>query len=491
MINKRNSSGAFRAVLIAGSLALGGCLLFSGCSPKTASEDASELLTMETTYYEGITIEGIPVGGMTRQQALNALSGEVQAMRSAVRLTLPYDGVSQVLTGADLNLEDNLEQVLEEALLLGHSGSKSENKKVIESLAESGRNFEITFTCSESAAQSAAAALAAQIDTPAVEPVIESVSAEEVVFSGGTDGVAVNQAQLAQAILQAIAEGNYTAQLEIPLTVVPPVGSLEDLKAHTTFVSSYTTEFKNNSSNESRVHNIVKAAEMINGLVLQSGESFAFNSFVGERNKANGWEQAHVIVNGSSYEDDWGGGICQVSSTLYGAVLRADLQIDSRRRHSIPSDYVPKGQDATVDYASGKDFSFTNNTDYPVYIFASIDLSGKTATITFSIYGAPVADGMTIDVRSETVETLEPGPDEIMEDETAPAGTQTEIQKPRKGYIVDVYKDYLKDGVVVRSEKLYTDTYKSVNGIYSVGVAGQVDLPSEEGGFDEVILPEE
>ena len=157
--------------------------------------------------------------------------------------------------------------------------------------------------------------------------------------------------------------------------------------------------------------------------------------------------------------DDTGGGVCQTSSTLFNAVVRADLEIVKRSAHSWPSSYVNKGEDATVNWPS-LDFVFRNNGDYPVFVIAWYE----EQTVTVQIYGKLLPNGQTIDLESEVVKTIKPD-DAVLYtlDTSLPVGTRKAGRKKRTGYVVDTYKVYKDaDGNVAERQKLWTTTYRAM-----------------------------
>lgn len=168
------------------------------------------------------------------------------------------------------------------------------------------------------------------------------------------------------ALLQNVTEGG--EPVEIPYYIAYPSITSEDLnsKLFANTMASYSTSFASSTAN--RASNVARAASLINGKVLAPGEVFSFNDTVGKRTVANGFSTAPEYVNGKTVEGI-GGGTCQVSSTLYNAVLYADLEVVTRTNHMFTVSYVPNGQDATV-ADGGPDFKFRNNTDYPVKISA-------------------------------------------------------------------------------------------------------------------------
>ena len=176
---------------------------------------------------------------------------------------------------------------------------------------------------------------------------------------------------------------------------VPPTCTKKDLMERTQEIGRFSTGFR--TSGENRRCNIALAADAISGCRIEAGECFSFNTVVGERSAERGFREANVVVDGR-YVRGVGGGVCQVSTTLYNAALLAGLPIERAAAHSIPVSYVPCSRDCTV--SSAIDFVFRNDTPYPVYIAAEIEDS----TLTFVLYGKP--KGEKIRLESEIVERI-------------------------------------------------------------------------------------
>lgn len=176
---------------------------------------------------------------------------------------------------------------------------------------------------------------------------------------------------------------------------VPAEITVKDLRAVTTELARFSTDFS--SSGESRRHNIALAAQAISGSVLMPGKSFSFNDTVGERKEERGYRMANVVVNGE-FVKGVGGGVCQVSTTLYNAVLLAALPVENAAAHSRPVSYVPCSRDCTV--SSAIDFRFRNDTDHPLYVAAGITGS----RLTFAIYGVKKEGDCALE--SEIVEII-------------------------------------------------------------------------------------
>lgn len=198
----------------------------------------------------------------------------------------------------------------------------------------------------------------------------------------------------AQKLYDSAAAG---ATVEIPVTVTEPKISTDDLnsKLFTDKLGTQTTSFKSSSSN--RVNNISLAAKKIDGVILNPGDEFSYNETVGQRTESAGFKKAGAYANGKVVQE-LGGGICQVSSTLYCAALYANLKITDRTCHYFPVDYLPSGLDATVSWKT-PDFKFKNDRDYPIKLVAKCDTSQKTLTV--EIWGTNT-DGSYVEMKYST-----------------------------------------------------------------------------------------
>ncbi len=234
-------------------------------------------------------------------------------------------------------------------------------------------------------------------------------------------------------------------------------------------LSQYSTSYP--ASNKSRRTNVELAASKINGIILAPGESFSFNERVGARTKSAGYLEAPVFVNGESVQGT-GGGVCQVSSTLYSAVLYADLKVIERHNHSISVTYVPKGQDATVSYGT-LDFKFENNTEQPIKISASSG-GGK---LTISIYGTKPSVEKTVKITGDVTSTKEPTIEEIF-DTTLATGTKKVLSAGKTGYTVETTRIVIENGKEVKREKMNRSTYKMVPTKVAVGTKIPAPLPT-------------
>ena len=234
-----------------------------------------------------------------------------------------------------------------------------------------------------------------------------------------------------QDVERVIEENPNAEEYAVELTFIKPEITVNDLgmDAFPDRIATFSTKYVNNPD---RTTNLRLAANKINGTVIMPGEEFSFNKVVGRRTAAAGYKDAAIFSDGQ-VTDGLGGGICQITSTLYNAVVYANLKITSRRNHMFVPSYVTGGRDATVVYGS-TDFKFTNSRSYPIKLIASVE--GGVATVSVYGYKNPNEPEFEIDIETNLVKT-----------------TSTSL-------VYDAYKVYKQNGNVVNREKMSRDTYK-------------------------------
>ena len=244
------------------------------------------------------------------------------------------------------------------------------------------------------------------------------------------------------------------------------------------------------TSNSNRNHNISITCEKINGLVLQPGEVFSFNEFVGPRNESTGYEVAGVIENGQSAQA-YGGGICQVSSMIYQSVIKSDLEVIERHPHMWPSSYATVGTDAAVDWGN-QDFSFRNSSEYPIALTAYWDPT--TSKITVCIYGHQLPDGQYILFEGETVST-NPAGVQYIANGALPVGETNSIRPAHDGVTAASYQIwYDADGNEIRRVELPNSIYSTISAQIEVGTlnpdGSQATLDPATGALTGVVETE-
>ena len=251
---------------------------------------------------------------------------------------------------------------------------------------------------------------------------------------------------------------NDSEQYEIPLKITKPNVTMEQIgaEAFPNKISFYSTRYDGGDVNRST--NLELACEKINDVIVLPGETFSYNKTLGERSKAAGYKTAKVYENGEVV-DGIGGGICQISSTLYNAVLKANLEIVERRNHQFITSYVEEGRDATVAYGV-TDFKFKNSRKYAIKIKASA--SNGVATI--EIFGIKEEVEYQISFDTKTISTI-PYTVKYIDDNTLKTGTEVVKQKGANGIVTETYLIKSLNGQVVSNTLLSKDTYSDMQRI--------------------------
>ena len=248
----------------------------------------------------------------------------------------------------------------------------------------------------------------------------------------------------------------------VPLKITKAKKTVKDLgsKAFPDRLSRYSTRY--DASNRDRSTNLELSAKKINGTVLLPGEEFSYNKVVGKRTIENGYKNAAVFSNGR-VEDGLGGGICQISTTLYNAVLLANLEITERRNHSFVTSYEDPGRDATVVYGV-QDFKFKNSRKYPVKIEASV----KNGVATMTVMGIKEDVEYDVKIRAYKTATI-PYKTEKRKNANLAEGKEKVIQSGTNGCKAVCYRDLYLNGKKVKTELLSRDTYSTMKRIVEVG----------------------
>lgn len=252
-------------------------------------------------------------------------------------------------------------------------------------------------------------------------------------------------------------ENNGYEEIKLPVEFITPDITTEELEAQTfrdtlsTCTTYFTTKTENNYN---RGINIGIAANCIDGTILLPGEKFSFNEVVGPRTAQKGYRIAHVYVDGQ-IKDGIGGGICQVSTTLYNAVLKANLEVTERHNHMFTVSYVPLGHDAAVSYGYA-DLVFTNTTSYPLRINATYNPAGS---LTFSISCTNDCPDLKVKLATKTISTI-PFTVVYISDSTLPQGVEIIAEKGLNGYVVDTYITVYNGDQLIREEKLHRSYYQ-------------------------------
>ena len=454
---KQKNVGATLALLI-----LIGCVLALAGWQYTQYQT---FLTMKAavdraTFYEGTYVEGVDVSSMTLQDALNHWATGIEPGYSQRKVTLS-NGAE--FTAEELGYSSDYETVLTNAWNAGRRGSLVERYEALSQRRNQTANYNVTRTAySDAAIQSCVSAIAEQIDRPAENAKIASfdVSSYTFQFTDEVTGSQLDTEQLAADMESALSSGGGTVEL-IVRSIQPDVVKA-DIASQYGMICSAVTNASSSSSN--RLSNIKLAIKLINGTCLKPGETFSFNEVVGERTSERGFKSA-AAYSGGEVVNEVGGGICQVSTTLFNAAVKADLEIVERSSHSMTVSYVDRGKDAAVDWGN-KDLKFKNTSDDNVYICCYLDDSKR---VRFGIFGKLLPNGEYITVEGKTTERVD-CETEYVANALLPTGTTQVVQTGKKGYKAVAYKiRWDKNDNKISSELLCRSTYRATKEIIEYG----------------------
>ena len=445
-----------------GSLLLAICLL--------AMTSSMTVCAAGETILKGVSIDKLDVSGMTREEALAALeSYEKNLGGQSIKLGIGDNVIEAKLS--DLGVTFDNEDLVDEAIGVGHVGNIVKRYKDQKDLQHSGKTFPLSWQTNEDTVRTYVENNCTKYDKKAQNA---SLTRENGAFNfvAGTEGLELNVDSAVRTIsdyLENSWTSDNTAVLNLETQVTEPEGSAEELANIKDLLGSFTTSFSTSGSN--RCKNVSSGASHINGTVLYPREEFSAYETVSPFTEANGYAMAGSYLNGEVV-DSMGGGICQVSTTLYNAVLRAELNVTERSPHSMTVHYVDLSEDAAI-AGTYKDFKFVNSTEYPIYIEGYTTSDKK---ITFNIYGKETRDkNRTISFESQMVSET-PATTILQEDAGQGIGYKAVSSKGSSGYVAELYKIVKVNGVETDRIKVNKSTYKGTNRVVTYGTAGDPTL---------------
>lgn len=435
---KRNRYIAYGILLLA-SVSLA-CFLYARV-PKTDKKDSmgSQNEVKESTQNLSEKLSAAKVGqadltGLTITEAEETLDEHYQ-----------WDLV--VNSGADTVLLDNL---LEDQI-------NSIKKKLEETPADQNQQYDIDYEALREPFEKQAEKLAEKWNQSAANSQLESFDKETgtYLYTTGQNGKVLDQENLVEQLMDAVESEDFQAEIKAEFSETPPERTQAQTKELYQVMGTFTTT---TTDNKNRNQNISLAVGAINGLVLAPGEEFSFNNTTGNRTKEKGYQPAGAYRNGVLIEEP-GGGVCQVSTTLYHAIIESGFKTTERNAHSYAPAYVEKGQDAMVSFDgyAGPDLKFVNSSSDPVVIRAALD--GKQLKI--SIVGIPILeDGVKVTIRSEKVKDADPVAPTYEENTSLPYGTEKIVDQGTLGGVYKSYRVYKKGDEVIKEESLHNSNYK-------------------------------
>ena len=408
---------------------------------ETETETVTEV--PETELEKEVSVDGISITGMSREEARQTLIDHYPWTMKAQYQDDTYE-ITNLMT---VKIDGLLDEIY------------SSEPKNIYTLDTSGLDTAVDQEIESMKARWNKAAKNGSISS-------YDASSDSFTFAGEQTGNAINEEQLKSDIQSALSAKQFDKVITVSASEVQPEYSTAAAKQKYKTIGTYTT---NTTSNSKRNTNIRLAAEALNGTIVGPGQEVSFNDTVGQRTEAKGYQGAAAYNNGEVVQEI-GGGVCQVSTTLYNAALKAGMKISMRRSHTFEPSYVTPGMDATVSWG-GPDFRFINTSSSAIGIKASY----SNQTVTVSIYGVPVLeDGVTYSLEATKTETFDLPEPQYEEDQTLQPGQEVVKSKGTQGSRWQVKLVVKKDGQVISSEVDHTATYKGHNPVIRRNTSGVV-----------------
>ena len=439
----------------------------------TAEEAYAELMT--DRFYAGTVIDGIDVGGMTKDEAYNAVSKTLPEKPLEIKIEIKLLEKTLYPNFNDASFEYNTREILDEAFAKYRPVDDTDLVQLaecynkVQQLKNSPDTYETAYTVQREG-------VIERINNdlePYIKDYAEVKNASIVDFDTENRTYIIDKEKIgydididtaAKEVKALFDSKTYVGVVTVPTVKKEPEITAAMINENFGLIGECSTKA---SSNSNRNNNLNQACENMTGTILEPGEIFSFNDIVGQRTVENGFKEA-TVIQGGQYEQGLGGGICQVSTTLYNAVLKADLEVVRRSAHAWPSDYVQTGLDATVDWPA-LDFQFKNDTDYQVVVVAWFDYSDYTCNA--QVYGKKLPDGKYIELYAEITNVVSAGAEEYVEDRELETGKTKTIREAHQGITANAYKIWYNAAGEEIDRVLYnTTTYYPYGKRIAVGV---------------------
>lgn len=476
----------------------------------------------------GIKIEGIDVSNLNKEEVTEKLNEWYNEIATN-SINLYYQDLEETINVEEIEMSENIDKVVEKALKIGRSGNIIKDNYDILFTLLFQKKLEVNINYNEEKLDKKIEEISKKLPGTLIENSYY-IEGEELIIKKGQDGIIANKEETKKLIKEAVksVEKNITipvkqAKIEeidinkihneifkepkdayietnptkvyahvngvnfaisvdeinkilqeekeeyiIPLKITIPEVTLDSIagQAFPNKLSEFTTRY--DITNKNRSTNLELSSEKVNGTIVLPGEIFSYNKIVGARTISAGYKEA-AIYSGGKVVQGIGGGICQLSSTLYNAVLYANLEITSRTNHRFLTSYVQAGRDATVSWGT-IDFCFKNTRNYPIKIVSSV----SNGIVRVTIHGMQEENEYEVELQTKTLETI-PYKTNYINDNTLEEGVEIIEQNGSNGVKSETYKILKQNGAVISKSLLSSDTYNSLEKVIRKGTK-KVDI---------------
>lgn len=414
---------------------------------------------------DGIYVGDINVSGKSQDEARQAVEEYIEGLKEITVTLQVAEGNQAEVTFGELGFSWGNPEVIEEAAGLGKKGNVVQRYKALQDLQNENKIFELAYDLDKELIRQALIDKCEIYNVEAKNASLVKTGSGFTVTPGQTGYVVDEDASIDKIYNFILNEWDRdNSVLELEVAVDEPKGTEEDLAKVKDVLGTFTTNFR--TSGASRTGNITNGCDLISGTTVYPGDEFSMYEIVAPFTAENGYFMAGSYLSGKVV-DSLGGGICQVSTTLYNAVLLAELEVTERHNHSMIVSYVEPSADAAIAESAGKDFRFVNNTDYPIYIDGFV----QDKNITFTIYGAETRPSdRKVTYESKVLSVNRPESDIIHTDPAIPLG-KVVTEAAHIGYKAELWKVVTENGQEISREQINSSSYKMVPRTATVGLS--------------------
>ena len=443
----------------------GGAAQTGGAGTNTA--EAGPLTTMgnSNTVSEGVYIGSVDVSGKTAEEAKQAVEAYVEELKGLTVVFHIMDGNQIEVSVGDMGLRWTNPDAVQDAVALGKKGNIVQRYKALQDLRHKNKVFDLAYDFDKESIRQILSEQCGEYNTEARDATLTRVNGVFSVTPGESGRVVDEEASLNQIYDYMMNEWDFgDASVDMVVKVQEPRGSEEELAQVKDVLGTFTTSYS--TSGSSRSANVSNGCDLIAGTTLYPGDEFSTYEMVSPFSVDNGYFMAGSYMNGQLV-DSLGGGICQVSTTLYNAVLLSELEVTERHNHSMIVTYVDPSADAAIAESAGKDFKFINNTGHPIYI----DGYCENKNITFTIYGVETRPAnREVIYESKVLSVTHPDHEVIYTDVAMPIG-QVVTQSAHTGYKAELWKVVKENGAEISREQINSSSYKMTPRTATVGLS--------------------
>ncbi|MGL5634527.1 MAG: VanW family protein [Sarcina sp.] len=414
----------------------------------------------ENKVYPEVSLNGIAIGGKTKEEIKVDINTTLLDKMNDKKLKIVAKDKHEIIDYSNLKLKYNIEKAIDEALNCGKKDSIFKKNSYIKKGLDKNINIELSYD--KDHINETLKNLNFQIQVNPKNATL-NIKGEEIVAIEGEKGFSLD-IEKSMEIIDGNISGdinNSESVLELPIKEIEPKIKSDMIKDINGKFSSASTSF--NTGDLSRNTNLKIATQQVNGTILLPGEEFSYNEVVGERSTARGFKAAGAFSGGEVVQSI-GGGICQISSTLYQAIMKSGIESTERYNHTMSVSYAKPSEDATVAWGY-LDYKFKNPYKHPIYIQGII----TDGIVTFNVYGnKEELDGRTFELVGVVTGTINPGSKRIADSKMA-KGTQVVEKRPAVGRTSKGYLITYKNGEEVSRKEVSNDVYNSTTGIIRYG----------------------